>query len=299
MIRFFLILAYCLLVSCGSGDTVDESVIETSDPVVEEVEEVPFSVTIDERDLVILPEDTGGEHLAVEFKDTEAPFGYYIYEPEFYREVEHDYPLLLFLHGWHPNLGDEPLRNVLVDGPPKLIQRKQWNPKFPLLVVSPQLRHSYWYSHEIHAFIKYLIKTYRVNPERIYLTGLSLGGGGCWYYVGEYEENYAAAIVPISASGNPGLIDNLTKVPIWAFHGGKDTTVKAYEDFGSVPMVLTINDNNPEIRARVTVYDNVGHNAWSMTYDGTGTGYRDQSYDTFDMDIYDWMLAYKKSDQKE
>jgi len=260
-------------------------------------EEAPFSVTIDDSDLSVLPEDTGGVHIAVEKNDTHGPFGYYVYKPEGYIDEGPEYPLLIFLHGWSPDLGIEPLKSVLVNGPPKLIEANRWNPKFPFLVVTPQLKASYWPTWKIHSFIEYLMEKYQVNRERIYLTGLSLGGGGCWYYAGEYEDNYLAAMVPISASGAPHLVENLSKIPIWAFHGGMDNTVKAYENYGSVPLVKEINLKNPQVRTRLTVYANVGHNAWFMTYDGTGKNYWSQTYDTFDMDIYDWMLAYKKSDQ--
>ena len=198
------------------------------------------------------------------------------------------------MHGWSSNLGNEPLDNVLLSGPPRLIEKGKWKPKYPFIVVSPQLKAQYWVPITIHRFIQYLLETYQINANRIYLTGLSLGGGGCWYYVGEIEENYAAAIVPISASGAEYLIDNLRKAPIWAFHGGIDTTVKAYENFGSVPLVQSINNTDPIVEARVTVYPNVGHNAWTRTYDGTGRNHYNQQIDKYDVDIYEWMLSYKK-----
>lgn len=300
MLRFLRMLICFFLMACGGGeDTAPVIPVNNSpDPnPTEEEQEEQFSVTIDESDLSILPKDNGGKHIAVELNDSESPFGYYIYEPEGYSKDGPEYPLLIFLHGWNPNLGNEPLENVLNGGPPGLIESNRWNPKFPFLVVSPQLKTRYWSPATIHSFIAYLQEKYQVNSNRIYLTGLSLGGGGCWYYVGEIEDNYVAAMVPISASGAPHLVENLRKVPIWAFHGGLDNTVNAYENYGSVPLVEAINLTEPRVRARLTVYANVGHNAWFMTYDGTGVNYSSQTYDVFDMDIYDWLLAYKKSDQ--
>lgn len=200
-------------------------------------------------DLADLPEDTGGINTAFPWTSTSAGFGHYVYTPAGYKADGPEYPLLIFLHGWSPNLGKEPLENVLLSGPSSLIESGKWNPKYPFIVVSPQLKWKYWPPAVVHNFIKYLIKNYQVNTSRIYLTGLSLGGGGCWYYVGETDDNYAAAIIPISASGASHLIDNLRKVPIWAFHGGRDTTVKAYQDYGSVPLVQAINRTNPEVNA--------------------------------------------------
>ncbi len=297
-----LLLIFMVGVSCEKDGDLDRVPNQNNLPDIPvsddpEEEEVPFSVTIDESDLSILPADSGGSHIPVELGSTNSPFGYYIYKPAGYSEGGPEYPLLIFLHGWHPNLGNEPLENVLAAGPPKLIETNRWKPKFPFIVVSPQLTTSYWPPFNTHRLIEHLIEKYNVNTDRIYLTGLSLGGGGCWYYAGEYTDNYAAAIVPISASGAPHLVENLSKIPIWAFHGGLDTTVKAYENFGSVPLVAAINETNPTIKARVTVYPNVGHNAWQRTYDGTGRNYFNQLYDQYDMDIYEWMLAYKKSDQ--
>jgi len=297
------IISFCLLfLACGGEEGLEINALPINEEIEnneeqEIIEEEPFSVTIDDSDLSMLPEDTGGIHTPVEKSDTDGPFGYYVYKPTGYTDEGPKYPLLIFLHGWSPDLGNEPLKSVLGNGPPYLIEKNRWSPKFPFLVVTPQLKTNFWPSSKIHSLIEYLMEKYQVNRERIYLTGLSLGGGGCWYYAGEYEDNYIAAMVPISASGAPRLVDNLTKIPIWAFHGGLDSTVDAYKNFGSVPLVEAINLKNPQVRARLTVYASSGHNAWFMTYDGTGRNYSSQTYDTFDMDIYEWMLAYKKSDQ--
>jgi len=292
----------CFFISCSGDESTEINPSnQTGNTDLDQEEEViveeAFTVEIDESDLLVLPSDNGGSHVAVKKENSNSPYSYYVYKPSGYADDGPEYPLLVFLHGWNPNLGNEPLENVLRQGPPKLIEANRWNPKFPFIVVSPQLGSSDWRPYKTHALIEHLMESYQVNRERIYLTGLSLGGGGCWYYAGEIENNYLAAMVPISASGSPHLLDNLTKIPLWAFHGGLDQTVKAYENYGSVPLVEAINQKNPKVRARLTVYSNLGHNAWSMTYDGSGLNYSSQTYDTFDMDIYEWMLAYKKSDQ--
>lgn len=296
------LILFLLLVSCSGdeGPEMNNSNQIPNTPQQQEetvIEEEVFTVEIDESDLSILPKDTGGSLIAFDDENSNVPYNYYVYKPGGYSDDGPEYPLLVFLHGWNPNLGNEPLENVLGQGPPSLIKTNRWHPKFPFVVVAPQTTTSDWRPYKIHALIEHLMETYQVNKERIYLTGLSLGGGGCWFYAGEFENNYLAAMVPISASGAPHLVENLAKIPLWAFHGGQDQTVKAYENYGSVPLVEAINQKNPKVRARLTVYSNVGHNAWFMTYDGTGHNYSSQTYDTFDMDIYEWMLAYKKSDQ--
>lgn len=298
----FRIIVFLLIISCGSNDDDGIDIRDQNnepdipldiDDKVEE-DELSDEIIIDESDLAILPEDTGGSNIAYPLGSTDAGFGHYVYTPNGYKPDGPDYPLLIFLHGWNPNLGNEPLKNVLSSGPSKLIEHNNWSPKYPFIVVSPQLKSGYWPPYLVHRFIKYLIDTYQINVNRIYLTGLSLGGGGCWFYVGEIDDNYAAAIVPISASGSPNLVDNLRKVPIWAFHGAVDRTVDAYENYGSVPMVEAINATNPVVPAKVSVYPNIGHNAWTITYDGTGKDYFNLLYDPYSVDLYEWMLQYKK-----
>lgn len=294
-----LMLALLFITSCQSSDEPevlkipeDRSDITNDDPTNNSDDQL-FKITIDDSDLAQLPEDIGGNHTAMPLSTTNANYGYYVYTPNGYLENGPEYPLLIFLHGWSPDLGNEPLEHVLSGGPPKLIETDDWNPSFPFIVVSPQLKTQYWAPDSVHQFIEYLMDTYQVNPSRIYLTGLSLGGGGCWYYVGEVDDNFAAAIVPISASGAEHLVENLKQVPIWAFHGAKDNSVAAYDYFGSVPMVKAVNDENPTVEARVTVYPSLGHDAWTATYSGNGHSYN-QSFDEFKVDIYDWMLMYRK-----
>jgi len=255
---------------------------------------------IDSTDLKDLPEDTGGLHTAYPLGTTESVFGHYVYTPSGYTEDGAEYPLLVFLHGWDPTgyTGtDEVELEELLNGvtPPALIRSNRWNPSFPFIVASPRLKSpEYWPHQDIHAFIEYLIDTYQVNTSRIYLTGLSLGGGGSWYYVGERgSDNYVAAIVPISARGEERIVENLTQIPIWAFHGDSDPVVPAYANYGSVPLVSAINTLNPPVWAKVTVFSQTGHDAWSAVYSNQ-LGKRTQNNTPLDVSIYDWMLQYRK-----
>ncbi len=256
--------------------------------------------TIDTSDLHYLPSDTGGIQ---EFHFLENPrsiVGYYSYLPSGYDSNDYNYPMILFLHGWgiRPDVvGDSVYYDRIPPGePPGMIQQGNWNPEYPFVVISGLLDGPYWPHQEIHDLIALTIEKYRINTDRIYLTGLSLGGGGCWYYVGERgSDNYAAAIVPISARGEWRIIDNLLEVPIWAFHGEDDSTVPVYDNYGSAQLVDSINARNPVTRARVTVYPNVGHNAWTNTYNSQYVGITDFKKTPFEMSIYDWMLQYKKN----
>lgn len=298
---FWIFLTVILGCSCSESDIPNRELAEENgESPNESSQSEPTTINIDTSDLKDLPEDTGGVHIAYPLGATEAVFGHHVYTPSGYTEDGPEYPLLIFLHGWDPSgytgSDEDELHEVLIGTtPPGLIKKNKWNPSYPFIVVSPRLKTSYWPHQQIHDFIEYIIDNYQVNTSRIYLTGLSLGGGGTWYYIGERGlDNYVAAIVPISARGEERIIDNLTDIPIWAFHGDSDNTVLAFQNYGSVPLVQFINNKNPNVKARVTVFRNTGHDAWSRTYSDAFSS--DIIYDPFDVSIYDWMLQFKKEE---
>ncbi len=260
--------------------------------------ELPQAI-IDTSDLYYLPRDTGGQQIGYPLGKTKAVFGHFIYTPGGYEKDTSNYPLIVFMHGYGER-GDSRtdasiLNRVKTWGPTRLIEAGKWDPSYPFIVASPQLVTEYWAPNEVHEFIEYLLKKYRINKRRIYITGLSQGGGGSWYYAGQREDHYAAAIVPISGRGEESLIKNLKKVPIWAFHGETDNLVDPFKNYGSVTMVEAINAHNPTTPAKVTLYLSNGHNAWTRTYENqfAATGI---SYNSFNMNIFDWMLQYKKEE---
>ncbi|MDZ7605708.1 MAG: hypothetical protein U5K79_09000 [Cyclobacteriaceae bacterium] len=156
----------------------------------------------DYNDLSNLPEDTGGTHKANMLGSTDAPYGYYVYTPSSYGTENPEYPLMIFLHGSGEkgNSSTDPNKLLLVlrNGPPMMINKNSWKPSKPMIVVSPQCHDGGWNAQKIHEFIGYCIKTYKVNPSRIYITGLSMGASGTFNYIGTYgNSSYAAACVPI------------------------------------------------------------------------------------------------------
>ena len=86
-------------------------------------------------------------------------------------------------------------------GPPKLIEQGK---DFPFIVVSPQCPEEQWWEPggDVMALIDEIAEKYSVDPNRIYLTGLSMGGFGTWTIAGNYPERFAA-IVPICGGGQP------------------------------------------------------------------------------------------------
>ncbi len=251
---------------------------------------------IDYNDLKNLPPDTGGEQKAFVLESTNSPYGFFAYTPGGYDDNDAEYPLLVFLHGKgeRGNSASDPnkLDIVLRNGPPKLIKKGQWDPKYPMIVVSPQCHDNWWQPDKIHEFIGFIVKKYRVNLRRVYVTGLSMGGFGTFAYVGTYgDDSYAAACVPIAGGGSKSKADNFANIPTWAFHGDADKTVSAQK---SIDMLNAINAAKPAVRAKLTIYPGVGHNSWARTYDGTGIGTGHVDFDPYDQIIYDWMFTYQK-----
>ncbi|MEM9141521.1 MAG: dienelactone hydrolase family protein [Bacteroidota bacterium] len=290
------LLVYCamffLLVSCTS-DSNDTPIIPTDDSMD------PPPLVDDARDTELedLPKDIGGSHSANRLGDSDANFGYYLYTPGNYVSTEGHYPLLVFLHGGgevgNSQVSESDLLKVLQHGPPRLINQGEWNPAHPMLVASPQLSVNNWRAVEIHEFITFLIQNYRVNPRRIYLTGLSRGGYGTFNYVGDIgKESYVAAAIPICGGGTLSKADQFKNTPIWAFHGSNDNIVPLSN---SINMINSINNQSPEVRAKLTIYPGVGHDSWTITYNGEGMGSESTSYDSFDTSIYDWFLSFKKN----
>lgn len=252
---------------------------------------------VDYTNLENLPKDSGGIQQAVVYNSQVNPLGYYIYTPKGYEKNEAIYPLLVFLHGsgekGNSMTNPAELSKVLANGPPRLIKDKKWSPRYPMIVVSPQCHDGWWDAAKVHKLIALIVKEYRINSDRIYLTGLSMGGYGTYGYVEAFSDTgYVCAAVPICGGGNTSKALAYKNVPLWAFHGDADPTVNVNN---SIDMVKAINAKAPKVKAKLTIYPGIGHDSWSRTYDGKGMGTERTDYDAFNMSIYDWMFQYKKN----
>ena len=248
----------------------------------------------DLSDLRCLPPDTGGKHTAHVLGETDTPYGFYIYLPGGYEEGSGRYPVLVFLHGagecGNSAEDAEALELVLIHGPPYLIHSAKWAPTYPMLVVSPQTPDEYWQTGKIDGFIHCVVKNYRANGSRVYLTGLSMGADGVFTYLSETgDRSLVAAAVAICGEGSAAEARK-ARTPIWIFHGEQDDVVPLQT---AVAMRAGFT-NAPE--ARLTVYPDVDHGSWYQTYDLSGIGHGSEQYDPYDIGIYDWMLTYSLSD---
>lgn len=207
--------------------------------------------------------------------------GYLSYLPPAYASSGNDFPLMIFLHGMGETGND--LNKLLYYGPPNLIHWGKWPTDRPLIVISPQNPSAFgssWSPALVDEVINEVSAKYRVDKNRIYVTGTSMGGNGAWNYATTYPEK-VAALVPICGWGTPSNACNMKNVPTWAFHNSGDPTVNVS---GTTNMIDAIEKCSPSPWPKETIYQKSGHDAWSMTYDLTA-GH----------DIYSWMLSYSKS----
>ncbi len=179
--------------------------------------------------------------------------------------------LLIFLHG-SGERGNN-LDQVLVHGPPKLIKAGK---EFPFIVVSPQLTSDVrrWDVQQLSDMLDDLESKYTIDKSRIYLTGLSMGGYGTWAWGAETPERFAA-LAPICGGGDPEKAKQLTKVPIWAFHGMKDNAVPVER---SIEMKEAIEAAGGDIK--LTLYPNASHDSWTESYNNP--------------ELYQWFLSHKR-----
>jgi len=202
---------------------------------------------------------------------------YLLFLPEGYGEKKQRWPVILFLHGAGER-GDD-LKKVKKHGPPKIVEKQK---DFPFIVVSPQCPSQDWWTDKVEVLTNLLddiVSRYDVDTDRIYLTGLSMGGYGTWTLAAAHPDRFAA-ITPICGGGKRFMALTLKDVPVWAFHGAKDGVVPPKE---SEEMVKAIKARGGE--AKLTVYPDAGHDSWTATYNN--------------QELYDWFLKHRISDRSE
>ncbi len=215
------------------------------------------------------------------------------------------FPLIIFMHGaGEVGNGTTQISRVAANGIPKLISQGKFPSKFTVdgeefsfLVMSPQCKYGDYPIVTIAPFLSYVLSHYRVDEQRIYLTGLSLGGYMSWNYAAatvDYAKKLAALLLvcpgidTVKNAGTPdphGYAKNVAtaNLPTWITTNSVDNL--AYT-FKSVALAQFINEYNPTPPAKLTVFPKVGHDAWTQTYD---PNYREDG-----LNVYEWMLKYKR-----
>jgi hypothetical protein len=221
-------------------------------------------------------------------KITSSNTAYLEYLPQGYNTNSNLYPVVISLHGikekgttsTDPAILKSSVQKVANVGLPKYVK---YGKQYPFILISPQLKTSYgsWPAAYVMDVINHVKKTLRIDPKRIYITGLSLGGYGAWTTLAAYPSVFAAA-VPICAGGNAiskacGIAAE--NVGVWGFHGDKDYIVSYTV---TTKMVNAINACTPKPThlAKATLFPGMGHIIWDKVYNETNA--------------LNWMLSFSK-----
>ncbi|MFO7657899.1 MAG: PHB depolymerase family esterase [Bacteroidales bacterium] len=212
-----------------------------------------------------------GQKNSASGKKPVADYEYLIYLPDDYQaKPEKDFPLIIYLHG--ASLRGSDLNLVKKYGIPYLIEKGE---QFDFIIVSPQcpLKKSWDSENWFDNLYAEVTAKYRVDADRVYLTGMSLGGFGTWSLAIEYPDKFAA-IVPLCGGGKPEKICAISHIPVWAFHGTSDSVVAITRTGELVTKLLKCNGN-----VKFTRLKGKGH-AIQWVYE--------------DRKIYSWMLNHKR-----
>ena len=192
---------------------------------------------------------------------------YLLYLPKDYETQQQKcWPLILFLHGAGERGKD--VNRVASQGLAKMLHKPQ---DFPFIVVSPQCAiNIWWHIDDLDMMLDEVVSEYRVDIDRIYVTGLSMGGFGTWALAITYPHRFAA-IAPICGGGDPTRVCAIKHVPVWTFHGAKDDIVPLERSKEMVEALKKCGGN-----VRFTVYPEADHDSWTQTYANPH--------------LYDWLL---------
>ena len=180
------------------------------------------------------------------------------------------WPLLVFLHGSGER--GEDLAKVEVHGPQKYLRGRADS---PFLIVIPQCPdRERWQPAMLEGLLEEVLKGYRVDEDRVYLTGLSLGGYGTWDWAMASPGRFAA-VVPICGRGDATDAGRIADVPTWVFHGDADDAVPVRASYDMIDALAKANG-----RVRWTIYPGVGHDSWTRTYE--------------DPEVYAWLLRQRR-----
>ena len=207
----------------------------------------------------------------------DAHYRYLSYLPKGYdADTAKKWPLIIYLHGGSRRGSD--LKKLYADGIFDQVYRGR---EFPFVIVAPQCpEHLRWSSENwFENFFNELTGKYRIDLDRVYLTGNSLGGSGTWYLATKYPEKFAAIAPLCGFTRHMDYIEKniarLNDMPIWAFHGKMDYVVPFEE---TEKMVGKLEGKNKDLRFSIEPL--AGHGIHWLVYPG--------------QELYDWFLKHDK-----
>ncbi len=205
---------------------------------------------------------------------------YQLYLPPSYKPGGKErWPLMLFLHGAGERGTD--VKHVALHGPLSMVKQ---GTNFPFIIVAPQCpANQTWDSEALIQLLNEMEGRHAVDTNRVYLTGLSMGGYGTWK-LGLAQPERFAALVPICGGGNMIDVilgprdkpDAFKTLPIWAFHGAKDDVVPVNESERMVGQLKKLGVKD----VKLTIYPEANHNSWTETYNNP--------------ELYEWLLKQSR-----
>ncbi|HZL36577.1 MAG TPA: prolyl oligopeptidase family serine peptidase [Tepidisphaeraceae bacterium] len=219
-----------------------------------------------------------GQHAQTFDQEIRVKLDYLLYLPADYnKEADKKFPLILFLHGSGERGSD--VNKVKVHGPPKMVEaHPDAEPAKDFIVVSPQCpTDGWWKADELNALLDDVMARYHVDGDRVYLTGLSMGGFGTWDMASKFPKRFAA-IAPMCGGGNAGMVRHIKNLPIWVFHGAADHVVPVQR---SDEMVEALKKAGADVK--YTRYPGVDHDCWTRSYANP--------------ELYSWFLSHKRGEK--
>ncbi|WP_088340923.1 carboxylesterase family protein [Robiginitalea sediminis] len=204
------------------------------------------------------------------------PLEYYLYVPPQYSPDGPPSGLILFLHGGGESGQD--LEKHKAQGPPKRLLE---GPDLPFMVLAPQHPEprKWWNTRAVKELLDHIVDRYNVDPDRIYLSGLSRGATACWEMAVHYPDTFAAMAVVCGMTPVPYAHWMRPDMPVWVFHGTEDPVIPFSESDDMVEKLRSM--GRP---VRFTPYEGVGHNAWDAAY--------------ADEALYSWLAAQRRKPQQ-
>ena len=217
------------------------------------------------------------------FFSEKAQRNYWLFLPSSYgKDPQKKFPLILFLHGAGTRGTD--INLVKFEALPQILD---FTPDFPFIVVSPQLTNQggddYWFrekpTESVMTLLDEVQSTYAVDPKRVYLTGVSIGGNGAWVYGLQHPGRFAALVPVMGFVGDTGgtyvpeNICHLKSVPVWAFHGAKDSIVPLQAEQDLVDALKACGGN-----VQFTVYPDGDHDISGRVYNNN-------------QELFEWLAA--------
>lgn len=191
------------------------------------------------------------------------------------QQLDAKWPLVLFLHGAGERGSD--LEKVKIHGPPKQAAAGK---ELPFVLVSPQCPDKErWNPYALAKLVEAVANTHRIDRQRLYVTGLSMGGRGTWSLLAEYPDTFAAAIA-ICGRGDLEAVERIAKTQLRVFVGGKDRE-RTVTNCQEMTAALKKSGGDAELK----LYPELAHDCWTVTYD--------------DPEVWKWLLAQRRPREGE